>query len=793
MSDWSFYDRGFSLFPLTPKSKRPAIEKWEPFQTERAHPDVIANWAGWVDFNTGVATGAVSNCVVLDCDNLMARIEAESRGIPDTLTVTTPRGTHFYFQHPGWNVINRAGRTWTVDLDGVGVDGWDLRGDGGYVVGPGSYFVPTATEEAKGKVAGWYRIERDVPMAQAPDWLLALIMPKAHKPNAPAKIAEFTTDYGRAALNKEIAVLTATTSGNLNNQINLSGFAIGQLVAGGEITSEEAWGALWEAICALGVENDGKAPGTLERGFAAGMEAPRAAEERSGPVAPDVALGTRAPVAPPPPGPDGQIVAAAPPPPVRSFTPKEKPPFVHSANVREYFQGCAYIAKRDEIFLPSGVRVGRSAFDAIYGGPQFCMDIEGSKPKTSAWEMFRQNAHTEMPKAWDICFRPELPSGQIVDIEGLPFLNTYIPLMTPRVDGDASPFVNHVHKLLPDGRDAELLLHWMASAIQNPGAKFQWWPVVQGTKGNGKSLLLRVMYRAIGERYSHQVRADSVIKTGNQFNDWVVGKLFLGFEEIRSSEGRRDFVEIMKDTVTAERMATEGKGAGQTTSDNRANGLMLTNHDDACPIDDDERRWGIFFCAQQSEDDMARDGMTMQYFENLYDWLNNGGYAVVTHYLATRPLEYALDPARGLQRAPETTSTRKAVSESLGVVEQEILDAIESGTVGFRHGIVSSLAMRSLFDRLRKTIGPRRYRKIMASVGYVTHPALETNKGRPNNPMRDGTRPTLYFAKGSSFLTIADGNELMEAVETTLTGAIAGTGNVVPLRPRAPQTPVVAP
>lgn len=784
MSDWSFYDRGFSLFPLTPRTKSPALESWEPYQTQRAAPDLVASWRAVPTYNTGVATGAVSNCIVLDADNLMARIEAEARGVPETLTVATPRGTHFYFQHPGWEVKNRAGRGWTKDLDGVGIDGWDLRGDGGYVVGPGSYYHPTPNEEAKGKVAGWYRIERDVPVAQAPDWLLALVMPKARKDNTQAKIAEFTTEYGRAALNSEFAVLTSAQPGEVNQRVNDSAFAIGQLVGGGEITVEEGWGALQEALAVLGIQDEEKAQGTLERGWTAGMEVPRAVEhhERVA-VTPDQALGTRAPVAPPPPGPDGQVVAAAPPPPVRSFTPKEKPPFVHSANVRDYFQGCAYIAKRDEIFLPSGVRVGRSAFDALYGGPQFCMDIEGSKPKTSAWEMFRQNAHTEMPKAWDICFRPELPSGQIVDIEGLPFLNTYIPLVTPRVAGDASPFVNHVHKLLPDGRDAELLLHWMASCVQNPGAKFQWWPVVQGTKGNGKSLLLRVMYRAIGERYSHQVRADSVIKTGNQFNDWVVGKLFLGFEEIRSSEGRRDFVEIMKDTVTAERMATEGKGAGQTTSDNRANGLMLTNHDDACPIDDDERRWGIFFCAQQSEDDMARDGMTMQYFESLYDWLNKGGYAVVTHYLATRPLEYALDPARGLQRAPETTSTRKAVSESLGVVEQEILDAIESGTAGFRHGIVSSLAMRSLFERLRKTIGPRRYRKIMASVGYVTHPALETNKGRPNNPMRDGTRPTLYFVKGSSFLTIMDANRLMESVEQTLAGSDLPASNVVPLRP----------
>ncbi len=779
MSDWSFYDRGFSLFPLTARTKRPALD-WDQYQLNRASPEQVAAWR-MHPWNTGVATGAVSGVIVLDADSALARAEAERRGLPVTLTIATPRGTHWYFNHPGWDVRNRAGRGWTIapgDVTDPGVDGWDLRGDGGYVVGPGSHYVPTADELAKGKVEGVYAVEVDAPLADAPDWLLALTFPRVHKPNTPARVADVTTGYGRAALNAEMAVLMAATDGHINEQINLSAFAIGQLVAGGEITSEEGWGALMEALAVLGKADEEKGLGTLERGWAAGMLVPRAVGHVEA-VTPEQALGRRDPVAPSPPG------VIVPPSPVlaRAFIPIRKPQYVGGGEVWVYFEGCVYVVRRDEMFIPTGQLVGKSPFDGIYGGPQFLLDYEGSKKVRSAWEMFRQNSQVDMPKAWDICFRPELPAGRIVDIEGLPFLNIYVPLVTPRVEGDPAPFVEHVHRMLPHGRDAELLLHWMASAVQNPGAKFQWWPVVQGTKGNGKSLLLRVMYRAIGERYSHQVRADSVIKTGNQFNDWIVGKLFLGFEEIRSSEGRRDFVEIMKDTVTAERMATEGKGAGQATSDNRANGLMCTNHEDACPTDDDERRWGIFFCAQQNDEDMMRDGLTVPYFQALYEWLKNeNGYAIVTNYLATRPLECALDPARGLQRAPETTSTHRAVAESLGILEQEIVDAIESGMVGFRHGIVSSLAMRSLFDRMRKTIGPRRYRKIMSAIGYVTHPALETNKGRPNNAMRDGTRPTLYFAKGGPFLAVTDANLLMESVEQTLSGGDLPRSNVVPLR-----------
>ena len=58
------------------------------------------------------------------------------------------------------------------------MSGWDIRGDGGYVVGPGSFYDPTADELAKGKLAGHYRISTDAPIAPAPVWLLDLLRAK---------------------------------------------------------------------------------------------------------------------------------------------------------------------------------------------------------------------------------------------------------------------------------------------------------------------------------------------------------------------------------------------------------------------------------------------------------------------------------------------------------------------------------------------------------------------------------------------------------------------------------------
>ena len=766
-ADWSFFDRGFSVFPLGFQSKRPAIERWEPFQSAPANPSLIAEWRAQPTLNMGIATGAVSGCIVLDADSLLSRCEAEARGIPETLTVATPRGTHWFFRHPGWPVSNRAGKRWS------GIDGLDLRGDGGYVVGPGSYFVPTAAEAAKGKVEGAYLVETDAPLADAPDWLLSLILaPVEARAAASPRVAEETTSYGRSALNDEIARLIDAPDGEVNNQINLSAFAIGQLVAGGEIREDEAWGALEEALAAKGLDGEDKAHGTLLRGWAAGLDAPRAVEHHE-PLDALTALGARGvPL-------DGDDV---PTPPAPRFRHASKPRYVGGNEMLDYFSGVVYVTRRNEMFVPSGVLLKPASFNGLYGGTRFVLDNDSDQTTRSAWQMFLENSMIDMPKVWDICFRPEESPGQIIDIEGLPYLNAYVPIVTARKAGDASPFVNHVRKMLPEGHDADFLLHWMASAVQNPGAKFFWWPVVQGVKGNGKTLLLEVMMAAIGERYSHLVRADSVLKTGNQFNDWLVGKLFLGFEEIRSSEGKRDFVEIMKDTVTNRRAATEGKGVGQTTSDNRANGMMLSNFKDSCPIDDDERRWGIFYCAQQTAEDLARDGMDGDYFPRLYAWLRDGGAAIVTHFLANMPLQAEMDPARQLHRAPRTTSTLEAIGESLGLLEQEVIEAVETEAHGFRGGIVTSAGLRALFDRLRKTIAPKRYHAIMKTLGYVRHPSLEANRGRCATALADGSRPVLYFRTDHEILSEPNAATIKDMADRALFGEATGASNVIPIR-----------
>ena len=335
-------------------------------------------------------------------------------------------------------------------------------------------------------------------------------------------------------------------------------------------------------------------------------------------------------------------------------------------------------------------------------------------------------------------------------------LNTYVPIETLRIAGDPSRFLELVGKLLPDERDRRILLSYLAAMKQNPGYKFQWWPVLQGAEGNGKTALLRIMSFAIGNRYTHLVDVAKMAKQGTGFNGWVQGNLFLGIEEIYVAE-RRDFLNAFKPYVTNDRLPVEKKGVDQFTGDNRVNGLLLTQFKDGVPIDVDGRRYAIFFTAQQSAAQIERDGMGGGYFPDFYDWLKgrrayahlgpNYGYAVVNDFLATYEVAAEFDPAGLCVRAPETSSTTAALVASRGRAEQEIVEAIESGRPGFANGWVSSRAVDDLLERIRANVPRSKRRDMLVTLGYDYHPHLP--EGRTNVIVQpDNAKPRLYARIG---------------------------------------------
>lgn len=230
-------------------------------------------WERHPDAMIGIPTGEKSGLWVLDVDNKhgkngdtsLAELEAQNGALPDTARgKTAGGGSHYLFKHVS-GVRNR----------GEMGDGLDVRGEGGYIIAPGSKL-------ASGAEYDWYEDSPGLSqIADAPEWLLHIVLPRADTPAAAPATKPTTTSlppqenptYVQAAIDAELADLASAPPGTRNNRLNDASFCLGQFVGAG-VVSESNARAYLEAI-ARQWPNFQKSKGTISRGLKDGAQHPR--------------------------------------------------------------------------------------------------------------------------------------------------------------------------------------------------------------------------------------------------------------------------------------------------------------------------------------------------------------------------------------------------------------------------------------------------------------------------------------------------------------------------------------
>lgn len=417
-----------------------------------------------------------------------------------------------------------------------------------------------------------------------------------------------------------------------------------------------------------------------------------------------------------------------------------------------FFRGCVYVIHKHSILTPGGWLLNPERFRATFGGYTFVLDNENQRVTKNPWEAFIESQLFVAPKADRVCFRPELPPAEILTENGTKLVNIWWPIETPQADGDVTPFTIHLAKILPDEDDRAKLLAYMAACVQYPGRKFQWAPLLQGVEGNGKSFLADCVGYSIGDRYVHKPNPQDL---SNKFNGWLEQKLFIILDEVKTND-RQELVETLKPLIGSDRIEIQAKGADQTTGDNRANFFACTNYKDALPKTTNDRRWAIFFSAQQEKEDLIRDGISGDYMPNLWTWAKSGGFAIINRYLRQYEIPAALNPAGAMHRAPQTTATVEAIALTAGTVEQEIIEAVEQGLPGFSGNWISTMMLDQLLQkRFHRNLSPRKRHEILRNLGYVPHPHLPD--GRVTTSVApDQGKPRLFIPKGHINGSITD-------------------------------------
>lgn len=234
---------GWSVIPLHARGKKAHVP-WKEYQAHRADEKTIKDWlAVWPEANPGVVTGQVSGIFVLDIDGVTGQRSLLEMGtIPMTPYVITAHGQHYYFAYPplkpGERIITKAGIA----------PGMDVRGDGGYVVGPGAI-------HESGHEYRWELPPDDVPPAPAPDWLLDIVVTSEPDPlesTVPLYVPTEASTNGKArayalgALKGEAAKVANAADGYKHDRLLRSACAVAGFIP--HISESEIEQALYEAI-----------------------------------------------------------------------------------------------------------------------------------------------------------------------------------------------------------------------------------------------------------------------------------------------------------------------------------------------------------------------------------------------------------------------------------------------------------------------------------------------------------------------------------------------------------------
>lgn len=235
-------------------------------------------------------------------------------------------------------------------------------------------------------------------------------------------------------------------------------------------------------------------------------------------------------------------------------------------------------------------------------------------------------------------------------------------------------FLEHLERTIDDERERALVLDWMAWVYNNPGSRVRWALLLWGIEGNGKSYFHRVLTWLMG-RDSRTVAASLIEE---RFTDWAEGCRLIGIEEIRvSGTNKWRTLDKMKPFISNDEIQVEGKGVKARVVPNFASYMLFTNHADAIPVGEGDRRYFVVFTKQRTKQDLVdehggEEGVGA-YFQRLFD-VSRAGVGGIGRLLASHQYSGEFDPHG---RAPDSSGKREMMALHVSEEDEALVDALE--------------------------------------------------------------------------------------------------------------------
>lgn len=351
-----------------------------------------------------------------------------------------------------------------------------------------------------------------------------------------------------------------------------------------------------------------------------------------------------------------------------------RPEFMDAPDMLER---CIYIEKRDEVVVLPPDWANNNGMTLMSMMPRhfqqmqkgnlvdhpFLVDRHGEPKQVEAAALWL--AHPERRCIRDAVFalgRERFVTTPIGDSA----INLWTRTKRLKVDSDISLFHHHVAFLLPNADDRERFLDWLAHCEQMPHElPHHGWLMFTEAFGVGRNWLATLLNRVWRGEVAPSL--DLVALITGSFNNTISCTRLAVVDEVHigSNQSLFQLSARLRQMMTEETRIINPKYGKMTMEYNTTRWLIFSNHDDALPIPEDDRRFEVVANPKEPQQEV--------YYERLYRALDDPEFiAGVAFYLANRDISHYNPGAR-----PRMTAAKsQVIMASTGQIEKDAKDLL---------------------------------------------------------------------------------------------------------------------
>jgi len=274
--------------------------------------------------------------------------------------------------------------------------------------------------------------------------------------------------------------------------------------------------------------------------------------------------------------------------------------------------------------------VMRKTFNALFRHIN-CKSRHGKHPKIEASNSIDEYRQDKGARAL-VGITYAAGESVLVAREGLVYGNRWRDARPAVASGaDASPWLDHVERMIPDAMEREHVLYVMAFKVQHPNRKINHAVLHGGHPGSGKDTMWAPFFWAVGGDSLANVKKLDNKDLSTPWGYHLECEVLI-INELRQPEAadRRALENSMKPVIAAppEFLSIQRKGLAPYEAVNRLQVVAFSNERMAITIPSNDRRWFVLW-----SDALCMDADSAA---KMWVWYKSGGFSAVAAWLASR-------------------------------------------------------------------------------------------------------------------------------------------------------------